>query len=259
MIDAWLRLPATGLFAVLIAVYAVTGLLWAWLSYRSPLSTRVRTLTGVVPPFIASIGILFSLLTGFLANDIADRNRLATRAVNAEASAITSVNTLSLAVNSDMEAVRTALWSYAEAVVTDEWPKMAADLHSARTDAALSTLLRKVSDAAVAQAAGQALHNNLLRSVINIRDARADRLSLASDRTNSLKWATVLLLAMFTQLAIALVHLEQPRPQAAALFVFSLAVVITLGLIAMQEHPFQGALRISSAPLQKAISMILPP
>jgi hypothetical protein len=32
-----------------------------------------------------------------------------------------------------------------------------------------------------------------------------------------------------------------------------------LGLIALQEHPFKGALRVSSAPLQKAITLIVPP
>jgi hypothetical protein len=41
--------------------------------------------------------------------------------------------------------------------------------------------------------------------------------------------------------------------------VFSLAAVIALGLIALQEHPFKGALRVSSAPLQKAITLIVPP
>lgn len=258
MINTWLRLPAPGLFAVLIVAYGSTGFLWAWLSFRSPLSQRVHSLTGVVPPFIAAVGILFSLLTGFLANDIADRNRLATRAVNAEASAITSVNTLSIATATDMADLRSALWAYAEAVVTDEWPKLAQDLHSARTDQAMYELLRKASDSTITRDAGQAVQNNLLRAVMNIRDARADRLSLASDHTNSLKWAIVLLLAMFTQLTIALVHLDRPRPQAAALAVFSLATVIALGLIALQEHPFKGALRVSPAPLLKSISMIAP-
>jgi membrane protein YdbS with pleckstrin-like domain len=66
--------------------------------------------------------------------------------------------------------------------------------------------------------------------VLRIHDARAERLSLGSDRTNQVKWAIVLLHGIVTQLAIALVHLERPRAHVAALTVFSLAAVIALGL-----------------------------
>ena len=53
MIEVWLHLPAVGLFAVLIVTYAFTGILWSWLSFWSPLSPRVRTLTGVVGLYFA--------------------------------------------------------------------------------------------------------------------------------------------------------------------------------------------------------------
>lgn len=259
MISGWLELPAVGLFATLSAVYALSAGFLAWLAFRSPLAARVRRLTGVVAPFFGSVGILFALLTGFLANDIAERNQQAWRAVNNEASAIMSLHTLSVATASDMAKIRSALQAYAEAAVADEWPKLAEDRHSARTDTAMTGLLREVSDPLIAREAGQAVHNAMLRTMLRLRDARADRLSLASDRTNEIKWATVLLLGMITQLAIALVHLERPRAHVAALAVFSLAAVIALGLIALQEHPFKGALRVSPAPLQRAISLIVPP
>lgn len=258
MIDAWLRLPAAGLFTVLAFAYALTGVFWAWLSFWSPLTPRVRLLTGVVGPFFSSVGLLFALLTGFLASDIAEHHSLAWRAVNNEASAITSVFNLSLAASTDMAEIRSALQAYAEAAVSDEWPKMAQDRHSALTDTAMNQLLRQASDSAITREAGQALHNNLLRAVLNIRDAQASRLALASDEGDRLNWLTVLLLGIFTQLAIALVHLERPYAQAAALSVFSLATVIALSLIAVQEHPFKGSRRLSPAPLERAISIIVP-
>jgi hypothetical protein len=46
-----------------------------------------------------------------------------------------------------------------------------------------------------------------------------------------------LLLALITQLAIAVVHLEKLRSQAAALFIFTLAAVSLLGLLAIHEAP----------------------
>jgi hypothetical protein len=191
MIEAWLHLPAVGLFAVLIVTYAFTGILWSWLSFWSPLSPRVRTLNGVVGPYFGSVGILFSLLTGFLASDIADQQRLAWQAVHNEASAIITVFTLSSATSSDMEKIRAALHAYAEAVVTDEWPKLAEPRRSALVDKTMSQLLSTVSDSAITSEAGQALHNNLLRTALNIREARASRLAIAFAQTRQLNWATV--------------------------------------------------------------------
>lgn len=259
LIDAWLSLPAVALFAVLIAAFALSGILWSCLSFWSPLSPRVRTLTGVVAPYFGSIGILFSLLAAFLANEIADQQRQAWRAVHNEASAIITAYTLSLAAPSGLEEIRAALRAYARSVLVDEWPKMAKDQRSALVDKTMHELLRRISDRAISREAGPALQNNLLRTVLQIREARSDRLALSFTEPKRLNWAIVLVLGIFTQLAIALVHLERPRAQAAALFVFSVAVVIALGLIALQEHPFRSTLQVSAAPIRRAMSLIVPP
>jgi hypothetical protein len=167
--------------------------------------------------------------------------------------------TLSHAAPSGMAEIRGALQAYAEAVLTDEWPKMAQDRRSALVDKKTNELLRLASDPVITREAGAALHNNLLRTVLQIREARSDRLAISFAEVRRLNWATVLLLGILTQLAIALVHLERPRAQAAALVVFSLAAVIALGLIALQEHPFRSTLQVSDAPLRRAISIIAPP
>jgi hypothetical protein len=76
---------------------------------------------------------------------------------------------------------------------------------------------------------------------------------LSGDRTDRTKWSAVLILALITQVAIGIVHLEKPKAQLASLGIFSAAVVITLGLIAIRERPFDGPLRFSSEPLQEAL------
>ena len=136
---------------------------------------------------------------------------------------------------------------------------MAEDGASSKTDAALAALLRELSDPKIATEAGQAVHSALLSTALRVRDARADRLALASDRTNNVKWTTVLILGLLTQIALAFVHLERPRAQVASIALFSVAAVVALGLIALQEQPFDGALRISSAPLQELLKATAPP
>ena len=81
MIEAWLDLPSAGVFGVLALLYLCTGTLIAWVAYGALLGPRVKSLDGVVAPFFGAVGVLFALLTGFLAGDIGDRNRQAARAV----------------------------------------------------------------------------------------------------------------------------------------------------------------------------------
>jgi len=79
---------------------------------------------------------------------------------------------------------------------------------------------------------------------VRLGTARSERLAIASDSTSELKWAVVLILGFITQIAIGAVHLTKPRAQIAALAIFSVAVIVSLGLVALQEHPFAGDVHI---------------
>jgi hypothetical protein len=259
MINWWLELPTFGLFGILAAFYAVTAALISWCIFLSPLRARAQSITGVVAPFFGAISVLFALLTGFLANDVGDRNRQAWRSVRTESSAALSLHTLSIASVSDMAGIRAALRDYLQSVARDEWRTMSDDGPSPKTEAALAALLRELSNPKIATEAGQAVHNALLNTGIRLRDARADRLALASDRTNEVKWATVLILGVLTQIALAFVHLDKPRAQIAAIGLFSIAAIVALGLIALQEQPFDGAIFISSEPIEAVLKATAAP
>jgi hypothetical protein len=256
MIQTLLDLPSAGIFAALILFYAATAAIILWLAFGWPGRGAVARFSGVVAPFFASVSVLFALLTGFLASDVGSRNRQAVQAVISEREAALTLHALSLAAASEMGSIRDALRAYLASVVTDEWPRMAEHEDSPATDAAMVALMREVSAPRIAGSAGQAVSSAMLEAVVRAHTARSLRLSLNTDRTNDLKWITVLIVAVLTQLAIGLVHLEKPRAQAAAQAVFSLAVAVTLSLIALQEYPFDGPLRVSSAPIEKALATI---
>jgi uncharacterized protein DUF4239 len=253
MIDAWLDLPTFGLFAVLILFYGITTALTVWVFGFAPPRARMLTLSGIVAPFFTAAGLLFALLTGFLGNDVGDRSRQAWRAVHTETSAASTVHTLSIASKSDMQGVRTALQDYLRSVIKDEWPYLGDKGASRKTDAAYARLLEEVSDPGIASVAGQAVHGAVLNAVLRLGEARSTRISLASDRTNELKWISVLILGVLTQISLALVHLEKPRAQLASIVLFSAAAVVALGLIALQEQPFDGAIRISPDAVAEAL------
>jgi len=255
MIETWLDLPTAGLFAVLAAFYGATAAALTWLNFSATTGPALRRFDGVVAPFFAAVSILFALLTGFLASDVADRNRQAFRAVQMEGGELHNVYTLSLASASDMHDIRAALASYVKTVVAEEWPAMAEDRRSPAASAGYDALLREVSDPRIAQAAGNPVQVVLLNATVRAGTARSSRLALAADRTTDIKWATILLLGMMTQISIALVHLQKRNAHVAALTVFSVSAVIALGLIALQERPFAGDLQVPPGPLLDLVKL----
>ena len=78
-----------------------------------------------MPQMLAVVGLLFGLLTGFLAADIGEHNAQAARAVGAETNALHEVRTLSVAAASDMSGIRQALHEFVRSEIQDEWPRMA--------------------------------------------------------------------------------------------------------------------------------------
>lgn len=255
MIETWLDLTSVGIFAVLTALYAATALAIVWLSFGFPFGERVRRFEGVVGPFFGSVGILFALLTGFLASDVADRNRQAARAAQVEAGELRNIFALSVAAASDMRDIRAAWGDYTRAAIKDDWPAMEHGAQAASVNAAYDALLREVSDPKIATESGAAVHAALMSATVRLGTARSDRLALSNDRTGTLKWSIVLLLGVMTQIAVGVVHLTKRNPQIAALAVFSISAVIALGLIALQERPFAGDVRVAPTALQDVLKL----
>jgi hypothetical protein len=253
VIEAWLDMPTAGVFAVLAALYAVTAAAIVLFTYGPPLGPRVRKLDGVVAPFFGSVGVLFALLTGFLASDIADRNRQAQRTVQAEVAELRNVYTLSVASASDMRDIRAAWGRYVNAVLRDEWPALKDGASAPSAGAAYDDLLHEVSDPKIATLSGAPVQTALLNATVRVGTARSERLALAADMTSALKWEVVLALGVMTQIAIGLVHLQRRNAQIAALAVFSVAVVIALGLIGLQEYPFAGDVQIHPTALEELL------
>jgi len=252
--SAWLALPVPVIFVSLFAFYLGTATLIVWLSHRSPLSPQVQSFRGVVAPFFGSVGVIFGLLAAFLSNDIWDRNKQAERVVLAEADTLIALYSLGTASGSDSKALRSSIRSYASAVVEDEWPRLQWQERSTRTDAALNALLREVAVPGASKDPG--VQRTMLDMVLKIRAAHEDRLELSSDRTAVTKWGAVFLLALLTQLAIAVVHLDKPRPQAAALFIFTLAAVSLLSLLAIHEAPFEPPVFVPPGPILDVLRQV---
>ena len=254
LFTAWLALPVPMIFASLFAFYLATTALIVWISFRSPVREHVQAVKGVVAPFFSSVAVIFGLLVAFLSNDIWDRNKDAQRVILTEADTLVALHSLSVAAGADSNALRTAIRGYAAAVVEDEWPKLKLQERSARTDAALDSLLRAVALPGTVKDLG--VQRTMLDMVLKVRTAHEDRLQISYDRTAVTKWAAVLLLALLTQLAIAVVQLENPRPQAAALVIFTVAAVSLLGMLAIHEAPYEPPVFVPPGPILDVLRQV---
>ena len=251
---AWLAWPVPAVFASLFFAYLSIAAILCWLSFHSPASPFIQTLKGVVAPFFSSTAVIFGLLIAFLANDIWDRNKQAERIVAIESETLIALYSLSAASGVDHPGLRAAIRAYVVAVIDDEWPRLALQQRSSKADGAMNALLQQVAlPTAVKDASVQ---RTMLDMALKVHTAHEDRIALANDRTVATKWLAVLLLAFITQVSIAVVHLDQPRPQMAALVIFTVAAVLLLGLLAVHEAPFEPPVFVPPGPIADVLKKV---
>ena len=123
----------------------------------------------MVASFFTSTAVIFGPLIAFLSSDIWMRNKQAQTVVFTESDTLIGLYCSSAAGVTDNAALPAAIRGYVSAVVEDEWPRMAVQDRSPRTDAALNALLREVAKPANAivhctPGSGE-LHSFLERSV----------------------------------------------------------------------------------------------
>ena len=255
MIEAWLDAPFWLLLFLLALFYVATAGLLHWASFHGPSRRWVSGFRDVGGPVFGAAALLFAMLTGFVASDVWHRNAEAGRLVASESEALTSLEDIARASGLDNAALRSLIRNYAHVVVTEEWPSMGEGQSAPHAEQAIQALLHEVLDARYA-AAGPMVQRAMFDHVLKVRAVRSERLIISGERTDSIKWAGVIALSVLTLVAIALMHLDKPLPQVAALAVFSIAAFVGLGLVAVQESPFTYPLQVSPVPIAQVLQIV---
>ena len=256
IVGRWLELPVWQQLLALAGFYATAGIAVHLLAFHSPVSEWAKSFRGVVAPFFVSPILIFGLLLGFVAGDVWHRNAEAVQIVRGEGDALFSLSHLSPETSPGGSRLQGLIRAYAQSVVSEEWPRMQEGKRAAGSETALTSLLDAIVDAPAFGNSGAAVQRARFDLVLKLHTLRESRLTLAGDHTDELKWAALLILGLVSQIAIAAVHLEVPRPQIAALAIFSTAAVIGLGLVAVQERPFSRPLEVSPEPLVDVVNEI---
>ena len=87
----------------------------------------------------------------------------------------------------------------------------------------------------------------------NALDARRQRIVISQSTVNSVKWSGLLLQALVTLIAIAMVHSDNRLTCAIALTLFATSVAISVLLIAAHNRPFTGQISVGPELLKQVI------
>lgn len=256
MINAWLVMPVWAIFGLLGACFLASGAFFLWLCHGSLVASWIKSANSCQPVFFSSVAVLLALLTGFLASEVWERNGRAGRVVMSERSALIVLSNLAIATPEDMTAVYKEMKAYISAVATDEWRLMQQQRSSHRADTALSNMTRLLAEPHVAKNAGGAVQAAMLDAVLEVRKARHDRLSMSNTNSDSLKWASVLMLLLLSQAALALIHMHSARSAVVSTSIYTLAAVVALGFVAIRERPFIGTHGLSAEPIRQVNDLI---
>jgi hypothetical protein len=256
LIQAFLDLSAATQFILLAVIYCIWAVVLHGMTMRWRTKVHFVRFRGVVGPFMGAVGLLFGLLTGFLAHDVGSRRHAALEAVQTEATSLHTLYAISLAMPGDQAVMRSAIQALLKSELDDEWPRMMERSLSPSTHLAYRKLFQEIAAPSIA-AAGSAIQSTMFNTALRASQARSQRITLAFDRGDDAKWTCVLLLALLTQFTVALVLMQDRwEPQAISLALFTIASILALSLIAFQEEPFAGPLRILPTPLEEVLHAI---
>jgi hypothetical protein len=230
---------------VFVVTYLVAGGIY-WLVMALAVGERARAFKAISPGMLPPLGIIFGLLVAFIAAQVWSDFDRANAAVNREASALRAVVLLAASFPGEPEMhLRALVRRQIEDAVTQEWPAMARRRATlTMTPAPLAEALQ-VSLGLTPRGDGQvAAQREIVAAVQNALDARRQRIIISQSTVNWVKWTGLLLQAVCTLLAIAMVHSDNRASAALALGLFATGVAVSVVLISAHNRPFTGEISV---------------
>jgi len=207
---------------------------------------RARAFKAISPGMLPPLGIIFGLLVAFMAAQVWGDLDRAHAAVNREASALRAVVLLAESFPGEPQTqLRALVHRHIEDVVSQEWPAMAGGSATLAISAAPLVEALRVSLGLTPSGDGQvAAQREIVTAVQSALDARRQRIIVSQTGVNWVKWTSLLLQAICTLLAIAMVHSDNRTSAAVAMGLFATGVALSVVLIASHHRPFSGEISV---------------
>ena len=248
----WIHALPLGWMALVVfgGTYLVTAAIY-WVVMRLATEDRARAFKGVSPGLLPPLGIIFGLLVAFVAAQVWGDLDRANSAVNHEASSLRAVVLLSRTFPGDAPTrMRGLITRHIQDAQQVEWPAMARHratltmMPAALGEALALTLALPVSGNGQVDA-----QREVVAALDQALDARRQRILVSQSAVNWVKWLALIVQAMCTLAAIAMVHSDNRLTARLAMGLFSTAIAVCIFLITAHDRPFTGQLSVRPTPL----------
>jgi Protein of unknown function (DUF4239) len=256
MIDWLLNLPPIWMALIIFAGTYLTAAIVLGVITGLARGERARAFKGLSPGMLPPLGIIFGLLVGFIAAQVWTDFEKAKIAVVNEASSLRAVILLAGSFPGEHEArLRDLVGQHIDTAVNQEWPAMA------RQKLSLASVPVHLLDALTATLAlsptgeGQKLaQTEIVTNLEKALDARRQRIITSRSTVSRIKWAGLLLQALCTLVAIAMVHSDNRTTCAIALTLFATGIAMSILLIGCYSRPFTGELSVGHELLDQVMT-----
>jgi hypothetical protein len=257
----WLHNLPVGWMALVVfaATYCVAAFVYLTVT-KLAVDERARAFKALSPGMLPPLGIIFGLLVGFIAAQVWSDFERAKVAVASEANALRGVILLAASFPDEDEArLRALVTRHIDEAVREEWPAMAQHRATLTLPVSLFEAL-KLTLALAPTDDGQRTAQRALADVLqHALEARRQRIIISQSSVNALKWSGLLLQALCTLIAIAMVHSDNRLTCAIALTLFATGIALSVLLIGAYNRPFAGDLSVGTELLQQVIPSELAP
>jgi hypothetical protein len=241
---------------VLAATYLVTAGIY-WVVIRLAVGDRAKAFKAVSPGMLPPLGILFALLVGFIAVEVWNNFDKAKLAVATEASALRAVVLLAGNFPDDQKTrIYGLIDRHIEESINKEWPAMAhrrATLSTLRANALIEAL-QDVISLKPADDSQRTAQPEIVKALETAMDARRQRIVVSQSSVGTVKWAGIVLQALCTLIAIAMVHSDNRLACAIAMTLFATGIALSLLLIAAYSRPFTGEISVKPDLLRQVVT-----
>jgi hypothetical protein len=255
MIEALLSLPTLLGCLMFMGLTTVIGLTVSFVTFRTVVERQsdetMKEIGDVTGNLFRVVGWLFTLLLSLTFSDVVGKLIATENAIDGEVNAISDIHLdLQRFGLEETRELQTLLVDYTRAVIDDDWPALAHDRLSERSNALLRQLEDAVLNLEATNPAQEILRPRIIADVELVSDFRLSRLKQAREQPS-----LVLIVVVFGYLATMVYFgVYRPRPFLVSLLsIYTAFVGVVIYMILALGAPFQGATAIDVAPLEYLI------
>jgi hypothetical protein len=232
--------------AFLLVFGAGLGALLASMVARATVTTETRRRHHEVGIAVfLQLGVIYAVLLAFVFDEAWSEYTQAGAAINAECGSLHEAGMLAQSLRQPGRADMTqALVRYTDAVLHEEWPRMAAGRAAAPQAQAAQSHLMEVAGRLAGEPGGSAVTGRLLEALGQAHSARETRLFQLVTGLPVFLWAILVAFGGVLVLFVAFAGVESAAMLSSLSLIFGLAVGGILVLIRLLDYPFEGALAL---------------